>query len=117
PFNATLPNPSVSSSQTLLLQNSDGAITLQKDTSQPSSSANGSIVILQAQTHPSTVRVGEPFRINVTIQNNSTDTVNYSRTCSPSFRVSFIPHVVHQVGRPCNIMAVREELKPLQSTS
>ncbi|MEO9321194.1 MAG: hypothetical protein ABI361_11015 [Nitrososphaera sp.] len=116
PYNAVTPNPQASSSQNVVLQNSGGVVSI---VSPPQSNGQqtGNPVTLKARIIPPVIRAGVPFWINATVVNNSTQTIQYSPSCSPSFSVSFAKGLASYQGRPCNIMPVLRQLQPGQTDS
>ena len=115
PYDSVTPDLGAVSTQTVVLENSDAVITIGNHSN--SSGATSTAVSVNLRTIPTVIRSGEMFWINATITNNSTSTIQYSGMCSPSFSISFEPAIVNQDGRPCNIMAVLEQLQPGQSAT
>ena len=117
PYDKLTPDPQITSSQSVTLQNSDATITIGNNSSNTPKNATqiASSILLEAKPVPAIIRAGDPFWINATVLNNSTSSIQFSRFCSPSFSVAFEPTIASFTGRPCNIMPVLETLAPGQN--
>lgn len=71
-----------------------------------------SVMIVDPQVVPSTIKVGDTFAINATLVNNSTNTINVKNGCAGSFSVAFDDHAKSEVAKVCNWMAIQIILKP-----
>ncbi|MDE1829642.1 MAG: hypothetical protein KGI25_04905 [Thaumarchaeota archaeon] len=74
------------------------------------------IELTNIQTSPSQVHVGDSFRINATIVNNSPDTINFNGGCQSPLSATFDKNVA--VGQAMGCFAIfNAELKSGQNTT
>ena len=72
----------------------------------------GRVEILNPQVQPAEIKVGDTFAINVTIVNNSNNTISVHNDCAGAFSVAFDSHVTAGPTKVCNFMAIQIILKP-----
>ncbi|MDE1768931.1 MAG: hypothetical protein KGI28_00060 [Thaumarchaeota archaeon] len=74
------------------------------------------IIITNIQTNPSQVHVGDSFRINATIVNNSPDTINFNGGCLSPLSATFDNNV--SVGQAMGCLAIyKVVLNPGENTT
>jgi hypothetical protein len=71
-----------------------------------------SVGILNLKVQPATIKVGDTFAINVTLVNNSTNTIFVHNDCLSPFSVTFDNHATVDMKEICRWAAIQKILKP-----